>query len=98
MHSLTSVKPGRASDIRVAFSFRLAAEVVFHLVGPKILIIPTVGVAEDTPVAMECVDRTNLQATITNKNREAAPRLRRPGDPAREAHEALLHCYDCLLR
>ena len=31
------------------------------------------------PAAQECVDRTNLQATITNENREAAPRPRRPG-------------------
>ena len=30
--------------------------------------------------------------SITNENREAAPRLRRPGDPARGAHVALLHC------
>jgi hypothetical protein len=29
--------------------------------------------------AQECVDRTNLQATITNESREAAPRPRHHG-------------------
>jgi len=43
------------------------------------------------PAAQECVDRTNLQATITNENREAAPRLRRPGDTPRTATQHEKH-------
>ena len=37
----------------------------------------------------ECVDRTNLQNTITNENREAAPRLRHRGVPATNLNNTL---------
>ena len=42
----------------------------------------------------ECVDRTNLQATITNESREAAPRLRHHGVPHTTSHTCLVHCKD----
>ncbi len=44
----------------------------------------------------ECDDRTNLQATITNENREAAPRLRHRGVPATNLTHVSVHCKDCL--
>ena len=42
----------------------------------------------------ECVDRTNLQATITNENREAAPRPRHHGVLCTRTHTLLAAVLD----
>ena len=44
----------------------------------------------------ECVDRTNLQATITNESREAAPRLRHHGVSAHGLTHVSVHWQRCL--
>ena len=73
----TADRPSRLSK-EIRFSSRLGARCSkhFHSRNDKssATIIPV-----PLSTAQECVDRTNLQATITNESREAAPRPRHHG-------------------